>query len=326
MHAGTLTSSDHRLVIARMNIDWFNLYKTVKQSACNQPINSTRLVNDPEIRSLYQSNLSVKLSEINDISWSEISKAIMYTAEDIIGRRPVHKFKTKHSDELENLSKLQKDIKLQISNSDDEVLIRYLKHKRTELMHKIRRTVKKIPEDELDKRVREINKIRDDSQMFKAVNTLKRKKYENPYIHDENRRNVSNPQQMYTIINTHFKNHFYDENAEIIEPFVGESKKLNKEFDADQIRTTLNKTNNNRSDDYEDMATELVKYGPENLPELIANVFNATFEKHQPLATGVGVLVSLPKPNKVKGPVTHLRPIIFLPIIRKIFSKATIPS
>ena len=142
-----------------MNIDWFNLYKTVKRSACNQPINSSRLVNDPEIRSLYQSNLLVKLSEINDITWSEISK-------DIIGCRLVHRFKTKHSDQLENLSKLQKDIKLQIGNSDD-VFIRYSKHKRNELMHKIRRTVKKITEDELDKRVKEINEIRDDSKILR---------------------------------------------------------------------------------------------------------------------------------------------------------------
>ena len=323
-YAGTLTFSDHRLVVTRMEIEWYSLYKPPKRTAHGRPINSSLLVNDPGTRSSYQARLSAKLSEVNDNTWSSISEAIINTAEEVIGRTPVHAYKAKHNDEIDNLSKQQKDIRMQINNAEDADQIRQLKCKRNELMHDIRRTVKRNTEAELDKRVQEINDIRDDAKMFKAVNALKRKKYENPFIHDEKGRNVTNPQQMYTIINNHFKNHFFDENVSHIEPFVGQPRKLNKEFDTNEITTTLKAMSNNRSADYEEMTVELVKYGPKELPSLIADTINTTFEKHQPLATGVGVLVSLPKPKKAKGPVAHLRPIILLPIIRKILSKATL--
>ena len=42
---------------------------------------------------------------------------------------------------------------------------------------------------------------------------------------------------------------------------------------------------------------------------------------HDDLELGKGKLIPLPKPNKTKGPVTNLRPITLLQIIRKILSK-----
>ena len=48
---------------------------------------------------------------------------------------------------------------------------------------------------------------------------------------------------------------------------------------------------------------------------------NEAFVKHKDIKTGVGILVSLPKSGKVKGPVNYLRPVILLLIIRKMLSK-----
>ena len=49
----------------------------------------------------------------------------------------------------------------------------------------------------------------------------------------------------------------------------------------------------------------------------IHKLMNEAFEKHNDIETGVGILVSQPKPGKAKGPVKNLRPVILLPIIRK---------
>ena len=64
----------------------------------------------------------------------------------------------------------------------------------------------------------------------------------------------------------------------------------------------------------------MVKYGPVALHEAIKKLFNEAFEKEQELELGAGILVPLQKPGKAKDPVANLRPVILLPIIRKILS------
>ena len=48
---------------------------------------------------------------------------------------------------------------------------------------------------------------------------------------------------------------------------------------------------------------------------------NNTFSEHEPNDFGTGILFPLPKPNKLKGAVRSVRPMILLEISRKIFSK-----
>ena len=48
---------------------------------------------------------------------------------------------------------------------------------------------------------------------------------------------------------------------------------------------------------------------------------NNTFSEHEPNDFGTGILFPLPKPNKLKGAVKSLRPIILLEISRKSLSK-----
>ena len=55
--------------------------------------------------------------------------------------------------------------------------------------------------------------MKDSSKMFKAVNMLKRKNFENPYVHDENGKNVTNPIDIYKHIKQHFEKQFIDQNT-----------------------------------------------------------------------------------------------------------------
>ena len=38
----------------------------------------------------------------------------------------------------------------------------------------------------LDEKVREIDQVKDSAKMFRAFRELSRKKFENPFVHDEN--------------------------------------------------------------------------------------------------------------------------------------------
>ena len=50
-----------------------------------------------------------------------------------------------------------------------------------------------------------------------------------------------------------------------------------------------------------------VRHGPQELHDAVRKILNNSVEEREELAVGIGVLVSLPKPNKTKGPVKHLR-------------------
>ena len=84
--------------------------------------------------------------------------------------------------------------------------------------------------------------------------------------------------------------------------------------------SSIRKLHNNRSAGYDNISAELIKYGPENLHNILPTIINEAFEKHADIETGIGILVPLQKPGKVKGPVKNLRPIVLLPIIRKVLS------
>ena len=73
---------------------------------------------------------------------------------------------------------------------------------------------------------------------------ISRKKYENPYIHDKDGRSVVNREQIYRIINSHFQTHFKDE-AEKLEPFEGNPRKLDSPITKEEVMKSVTKLNNN---------------------------------------------------------------------------------
>ena len=139
-------------------------------------------------------------------------------------------------------------------------------------------------------------------------------------MNDGKGKRVCNPQQIHNIVNDHFKKHFNNTSAKFIEPFNGPPKDLNTPVTSEEVKKSVTLMNNNRAAGYDRIQIELIKYGNDQLFQEISNTINTTFAKHQPIDVGKGLLIALQKPGKPKGPVKNLRPIILLPIIRKIMS------
>ena len=156
--------------------------------------------------------------------------------------------------------------------------------------------------------------------MFKAVREIGRKQYENPYVHDDKGRHVTNPKQIHDIVKEHFQKHFYKQEENVVNTFVGEPKPMNNPITTEEVTKGAKKLNNNRAADKSNLTGEMVKYGPSKLHEEIRDVYNQSLQKHEKIDVGDGLLAPLPKPNKIKGPTKHLRPVILLPILRKILS------
>ena len=221
---------------------------------------------------------------------------------------------------MEELSKEQKEKRLQIVNSKDEDKIKVLKSERQVILRSMRRRMKEVKEQEIETTIREVETTKDDATMFKAVRELKKKDSKINYIHDSKGRCIKKPQEKYQIIEKHFKDHFQKPNINKIERFRGPPRRLNKEVDQHEIKQAV-KMANNRAPGKDELNVELIKYGPTSLHEEISSIINDIFANHKDIETGNGILIPLPKPKKPKGATKNLRPITLLDSIRKIISK-----
>ena len=131
-------------------------------------------------------------------------------------------------------------------------------------------------------------------------------------MHDSENKNVTDPQQIYEIIWEYFKGQFYKKDAEIVERFVGEARRLRRPITKQEVIKVLQKMANNKAAGKDGISVELLKYAPDVVFEKIAEFLNI-FEIHEDINTGTSVLVPLQKPPpKAKGPVKNLRPINLL--------------
>ena len=148
----------------------------------------------------------------------------------------------------------------------------------------------------LDEKIKEVDKMKDNNKMYKALRTLNKKKYENPFIHDEYKKNITNPTDIYKYIKSHFQKQFYDPNIEKFQPFEGIPRKLEIPITMDETTRSIKKLNNNRAAGYDLITTEMIKYGPQELHEMIKIVLNNSLEKHVEIDIGKGILLPIPKP------------------------------
>ncbi|GFR89371.1 very-long-chain enoyl-CoA reductase [Elysia marginata] len=156
--------------------------------------------------------------------------------------------------------------------------------------------------------------------MFQAVKALSRKRFENPKVHDNDGKQVSNPSQIQLIIANHFKSKFRDDNIHDAEPYFGQPRKLKSPITEKEVRASINNLNNGRAPGSDNISGEFLKFAPHFIDNKIAKILNQTFERHEDLNINEGLLIALPKPGKPKGPLQNLRPITLLNSIRKVLS------
>ncbi|GFR98825.1 endonuclease-reverse transcriptase [Elysia marginata] len=160
--------------------------------------------------------------------------------------------------------------------------------------------------------------------MLKATKLLNQKHFENPKVEDREGKLATRPNDILEIVSSHFKNKFQDEKAEMISPFQGEPKPLEKPITPEEVRKSFNSLNNNKAPGEDEIHAELLKYGTPLLDQTIADIFNTTFNKHEKIDINGGVLIAIQKPGKKKGPPNNLRPITLLNSLRKALSVITL--
>ena len=140
-------------------------------------------------------------------------------------------------------------------------------------------------------------------------------------MHDSSgKKFISNPNEILDIITDHFESKFNKSEERQIQPFTGNPEPLQNPITPDEIRNSFEKLNNNKAHGEDGIPGGLLKYGSFTLDITVANIINEMFAKHQPLDINGGILITLQKPGKPKGPTQNLRPITLLNTIRKALS------
>ena len=327
-YSGTKADSDHRLVVARMKVDWYIIYRK-KTTNEHKPKINVQAMRDPAIRLEYTNAVKDKIlgMDTSERSWQNIKTSIIESAENTVGRIKSNKHRNEHNSEVEQLSEQQQKLRKQIRESNNLVDLVKFKHERNQTLKKIKTILKQDRESKIDNIAAEIERTQDDAKMFSAIKQLKRKRPQNQVVHDEQGRCVTNEQEMHNIIQKHFKEHFNDEKKPNIEPFVGPPTRLGQPITPHEVRECAKRMSNNKSPGEDGIAVECIKYGPPELDAEIARILNNILEQHiqaEAIELGKSILVTIQKPQKPIGPVKNLRPINLLNVIRKILSNITL--
>ena len=134
--SGSETTSDHRLVICKMSINRYKLFKN-KPKANRKQIDSAELARNKQKQQIYKVALENKLSQTETTNWKQIEQAIIETATETVGYKQKHQRHRVHNPEIERLSRQQKEIRLAISQTDNNDKVKELKQQRNRILHQI---------------------------------------------------------------------------------------------------------------------------------------------------------------------------------------------
>ena len=137
--------------------------------------------------------------------------------------------------------------------------------------------------------------------MFKTAKVLYTKHQRVQFVHDEQKRCVSQQEKIQRIIEKHFKNHFKKGNTNSIEKYITPPKMLNNIITAREVTKAVQKMASNKAPGKDNTNVELIKYALEEVHQEISKILNGIFEtNNEEVKLGTGVLLSLPKLKKPK--------------------------
>ena len=106
------------------------------------------------------------------------------------------------------MPKQQKDIRLQTEKCKDPENIKQLRKSRREIFKEMNLKVRDATEKRAEILVGEVENAKDDTLMFRATKALHMKHQKIQFVHGDQERCVSQPQDVQKIIERHFMKHF----------------------------------------------------------------------------------------------------------------------
>ncbi len=156
------------------------------------------------------------------------------------------------------------------------------------------------------------NKKEDSNKCYEAQRILKNRKLKKLLIvKNKNGEVAGTPKAQADITTPHFKKMLTSNE------FEDKFKKYDPHdmSTPDEIEKAARSLKKNKSTGIDNIKAELIKYAPNNVHKLIADIYNKTARSGDyPEELVAGILTPIQKPSKTEGPPENLRPIILLSI------------
>ena len=321
-YAGTLLDSDHRLLIA--DLDLSRLYYVWSEiahppSAKHARYNTEQLASGP-LRTQFRDAVSESLPEVNpnmsaSQNWDLLKGTLKSAAETTIGRS-VPRHKNPHCLDMAAMSETQRKLRLRINNTRNPAR----KQQRNRILHAQRRSARGNASVRLDNQASEVERLHDGANMFRAVREMTRKPASKLRIQDDSGRVICNAAELNERVTHHFGQQFSDPRVMELPAFTGVPSPPTMPITPVEVHRAISKLNSGRASGHDDLPADLLKSTADLIAPSIAAIFNDALEHHEPLDIGKGVLILLQKPGKPVGPLTSVRPIVLLSALRKTLS------
>ncbi len=328
-YSGTVTESDHRLVVATTTTPPSFKRKFGQTPPKSQPkLNVNLLASDLNKRFEYQKKLNNKIQHTTTTTntnnaferWVKLRMTIKNTANETVGtvRKRKHLHECPH---IEQLSNEQHQLRLEIANTTCQIKRPLLKARRKNLLKEIKKQQHENKIADIERRTAEINSLKDGARMFWAVKDLTNSKPKTPVVKNEIGETVAQPEEAAKIVAGHFFKLFFTSSSSPINTRFPPTKgKLITPITTKEVCEATSRLRNGRAIGPDGVPGELLKYGDTPLHTQMAEIYNEMFENGQDLELGHGTLIVLPKPGKPPGLLSSLRPIVLLTTLRKTLS------
>jgi hypothetical protein len=338
-HNGTITNSDHSVVISTLQLSKYYTISSDRHKINNTYDTKARkfLTTHPEKREELKNSIDNSLShfthEQHELEWHTVVRALKAAIRKVVPsskllsavrtERPVN------DEQLQQLSEQQRDLRLRIYN--DNTITSHQRNQlrrqqRQQIFHNIR-SIKKIQYNQyLDHLAEEINASPSDSRRcFEAMRAFIRKQYQQFTLHDNNHNIVHNPTILCNLVADHFEQSFQavtSPPASTPQLFQGP---IHQPISEPEVQVAVHSLKSGRASDSSGMYGELFKWAGAMLVNLLTSTLNNIFEFNRPIySLCSGILIpSLNKAGK-ECVLSNVRPIVIVSIIRKVFATVTL--
>ena len=321
-YGGFSCNSDHKPVIAQIKVAW--KYKKRQQSSTTKKtLNVQALNQNSQTKLQYQTLVAENLAKCKKPKniqerWNNIIESTKSAAIETVGYKS-RKHITNNK-KVQNLSDNQKKLLKEINSTNCRIKKADLKRKRNKVMREIHKAIKEEKNKKLTDIMAPIEKrTNQPDQMYKAIKQLKRMKPKSNLLIKTEKGFTANQTKQIELITKYFKQQFF-KNAEQM-PYIS-PKKMQVPFTSKEIKNAASKMKNGTSPSpLDDVHTEMIKYGPPEVFDETANIFNEIANTgNHPKELIQGIIAPLQKPGKQKGPIENLRPITLLSVLRKLLA------
>jgi len=332
-YTGMLHRSDHAMVVMRIELG--NLCKMRRIRCSGIPRRDyTKLAEDEAMRTSYEAMVAEKLEAYGDgeISvdqrYERLKTVVKEAAVAILPAVPQSKNgELKFLDDpiLNELSHEQRKLSNKIYHPGlrNAAKVRQLRRYRSAIYAEMRMRVKALEEQKAADLAKRLVESKGNRKLFEVQRLMSKSKRQQLRLQDAQGHEFTEAAQMIKPLKVYYEGFFSREGDTPLSQWRGAARPLRNQITVMDVGLAAGKLGNGRAIAPDLMAAEQIKYGGIRAWEDAAKILNGIFERHESVPElKLGYLYPLNKPDKPGRHKTAdmTRPLIFLPVLRKVLS------